>query len=104
VATIALVGISVVIAIGLPAVTAWRFRTPQRRRDAWLSANAQPRLTIVGRVAMAFTFVVAGLSLAIAATVLDSALSWAVVSLCVGGLLSTGVLVVVSTRTPHDLN
>lgn len=36
--------------IALPLQTLWRLRTPDRRRDDRLAANAQPRLTVISHV------------------------------------------------------
>lgn len=93
--------ISIAMAIALPLVTIRRLRTRRQRRDEWLGANAQPRLTAVAHGLGALLSVVGALALALGA-IAGSPLLWAPVALCASVLVSTIISAVVAFRTPPD--
>jgi hypothetical protein len=101
-ATIIVVALAVVASVSLPLLTLRRLRTPEQRRDAWLSANAQPRLTAALYIIFTVMALAMGLGSAVMATVYP--LAWAVVTLSGGLAASVVIQAVASVRAPPDLD
>lgn len=95
--------LSVVAGVALPVLTVRRYRDPQRRRDAWLGANAQPVLTKVAHVMSALSIAVSGAVVALVGSVFNWPLLWAIVPVTLGGLVSIVITVVLTSRMPADL-
>lgn len=94
------VALAVAIAVALPLVTLWRLRTPERRRDEWLGAAAQPRLTRLS-FALSFALTAVGGLVSVFIAVDGFPLAWATVALSAGLLASTLISAVVALRTPR---
>ena len=98
-----LIALAVMVAIAVPLITLWRLRTPERRRDEWLGANAQPRITRLF-YAVGISFLLIG---GLGCTLLALAgyrFAWAPVALFAGLLASTAISATASFRTPRDLD
>lgn len=91
-------------AVALPLLTLRRLRTPERRRDAWLSANAQPVLTMAAHIVGIISAVVCGCIGALIGVGLNITSAWALVPLSVGLVASTIITVVLTFRTPTDID
>lgn len=96
------VAFAILLAIAAPLLTLWRARTRERRRDDWLSANAQPRLTTALFASIALLSVGGALACALGAAA-GYPLLWAPAALSMGVLTSTIVSSVVAFRMPKEL-
>lgn len=97
-----IISLAVVFALALPLVTLWRLRTPGRRRDEWLGANAQPRFARMSfAIGLALTLVGALASALIAMA--GYRLAWAIVALSLGLLATTIISAVAAFTAPRDL-
>jgi hypothetical protein len=95
--------LAVVVGVALPVFTIRRYRNPQRRRDAWLGANAQPVLTKIFHVMWALRITIAGAVVVLVGAAFDWPLTWAIVPVTIGGLVSIVITVVMTSRMPADL-
>ena len=93
--------ICIAMAVALPLVTLWRVRTRVQRRDEWLGANAQPRLTALAHGMSALLSVVGALACTLG-TIAGYPFLWATVALCASVLVSTIISAVVAFWTPSD--
>jgi uncharacterized membrane protein len=102
-ATIGVVTLAVVASVALPLLALRRLRNADQRRDVWLSANAQPRLT--GALYIFFTIAALAAGL-VSALIANHAypLAWAVVALSAGIVVWVIIYSVASVRTPPDLD
>ncbi len=92
---------SLVMAVALPVVTLRRLRSREQRRDEWLGANAQPRLTAVAHGLSALLSIGGVLGCALGA-IAGRTFLWALAALCAGILASTIISAVVVLRTARD--
>ncbi|MFG6446055.1 hypothetical protein ACFXP7_12115 [Microbacterium sp. P06] len=102
IATTIVVVLAAFLAAALPIVTLWRLRTPDRRRDEWLSANGQPRLTAVNYAIGAVFSLGFGLA-GVLGALAGYPILWAAVVAGAGFLTHTIISAVVSFRPPADL-
>ncbi|MFK0402625.1 hypothetical protein ACIQTT_09870 [Microbacterium sp. NPDC090225] len=97
------ISLAVAVAVALPIVTLWRLRTPERRRDEWLGANARPRSA---RWAYALGIIlpsIGGLGCTLL-TLTGYRLALAPVALFAGLLASAAISATAAFRTPRDLD
>jgi hypothetical protein len=95
--------LSVVVGVALPVLTVRRYRNPRRHRDAWLGANAQPLLTKMVHAMSALSFAVSGAVVALIGSAFDWPLTWAIVPVTIGGLVSIVITAVMTSRMPVDV-
>lgn len=95
--------LAIAVAVALPLLTLSRMRTPTQRRDEWLGANAQRGLTAVAHGLAIVSSLGGGLACALGA-IAGHPFLWAAVALSAGVLASTIISVVVTLRTPSDLD
>jgi hypothetical protein len=81
-----------VLAVTLTIATWVRTRGPEKKRDLWLSANAQPVLSALNNASLLVLFVVSGANSALIAS-LGYPFLWAVSLLCAGGIASLAITV-----------
>ena len=103
---IALIGIlilAVVAGVALPLHTLWRVGSPDRRRDAQLAANAQPRLTAISHAFAALLGAGAASGSALGA-IAGYPFLWGPACLGVGLFASTIISAVAVFRAPPELD
>lgn len=93
--------LAVVAAVAAPLLTLRRVRTHDRRRDEWLWANAQPRLTAVTYVVTALLSIGGAVVCGLGA-IAGYPFLWAPAALFVGMLASTVISSVVAFRMPRE--
>ncbi|MFF7290975.1 hypothetical protein ACFY9N_00445 [Microbacterium sp. NPDC008134] len=98
-----IITLAVAFALAVPLITLWRLRTPERRRDEWLGANAQPRFTRIAYALGISLTLFSGLTCTLIALA-GYRLAWAPVALCVGLMASTAISARAAFRTPRDLD
>ena len=101
-AVVIVVMLAIVVAVLAPILTVRRLRTRERRRDEWLSANAEPRLSAAMFVVTGLASILGGSVCALLA-IAGYPLLWALTAMFVGLLASTVISGVVAFRTPKDL-
>jgi divalent metal cation (Fe/Co/Zn/Cd) transporter len=94
--------LAVIAAVLVPSMTLWRLRTPARRRDEWLGANAQPRMTMVAHGIAALLGVTAALACGMGA-IGGYPILWAPAALGGGVLASAIISGTVALRTPAEI-
>ena len=95
--------LSIAVALALPLVVLHRRRTPEQRRDEWLSAIAQPRLAQLSYV-LGIVLAVVGALVCTLVALAGYRWAWAVVALWLGLLAATVIHAVVASRPPRDLD
>lgn len=93
--------LSSVVALIVPLVTLWRLRTPEQRRDEWLSANGQRRISRLF-CALGITLTALGGAICVLVALAGYPLAWAAFALFVGLLVSTIISACAAFRVPDD--
>lgn len=98
---IAIVILAAVMGVVLPLQSLWRLRSPERRRDEQLAANAQPRLAVLSHVLGALIGLSAAIGCSLAA-IAGYSFFWAAVWLGAGIFVSTMISAAVVFRAPAE--